>query len=166
MLAVSESLVYTKLARIILTIILSFFQLQYKIPLQIENEDVVMFWLSLRQLAIMMAWWWLAYAIFRSVEAQFSPEVAFFIVSPILILGFGIAIFRISEMTFLPTVLNYLRLSLNSRLRMWSQGTDGFSDLDIGYSFANAKKADEKQNKSLDTVMQEQTEASDRILKL
>jgi hypothetical protein len=49
---------------------------------------------------------------------------------------------------------------------MWSQGTDGFSDLDIGYSFANAKKADEKQNKSLDTVMQEQTEASDRILKL
>lgn len=69
-------------------------------------------------------------------------------------------------MTFLPTVLNYLRLSLNSRLRMWSQGTDGFSDLDIGYSFANTKKADEKQNKSLDTVMQEQTEANDRILKL
>lgn len=69
-------------------------------------------------------------------------------------------------MTFLPTILNYLRLSLNSRLRMWSQGTDGFSDLDIGYSFANAKKADEKQNKSLDAVMQEQSEASDRILKL
>lgn len=43
MLAVSESLVYTKLTRIIFIIILSFFQLQYKIPLQIENEDVVMF---------------------------------------------------------------------------------------------------------------------------
>lgn len=43
MLAVSKRLGYTNL-------------MQYKIPLQIENEDVIVAGLSLRQLAIMMIW--------------------------------------------------------------------------------------------------------------
>jgi hypothetical protein len=30
--------------------------MQYKIPVQIENEDPIMLWLSLRQLMIIMVW--------------------------------------------------------------------------------------------------------------
>lgn len=43
MLAVWTRLGYTKL-------------MQYKIPLQIENEDVIVAGLSLRQLVILMVW--------------------------------------------------------------------------------------------------------------
>jgi hypothetical protein len=32
--------------------------MQYKIPVQIENEDPIVLWLSIRQLAIIFIWWW------------------------------------------------------------------------------------------------------------
>lgn len=45
-------------------------------------------------------------------------------------------------MTFLPLFLNFLRLELNSRERLWSQGTDSYTEIDVGYvSLQNDKKA-------------------------
>lgn len=44
--------------------------MQYKIPIQIENEDPIVLGLSLRQLTIMMMWGGLAYTIFKSIEPQ------------------------------------------------------------------------------------------------
>lgn len=36
-------------------------------------------------------------------------------------------------MTFLPFILNFLRMSLNGKIRHWSQGTDSYSEFEIGY---------------------------------
>ena len=41
--------------------------MQYKIPLQIENEDIIVAGLSLRQLIIMMVWGGLAYTVFKNM---------------------------------------------------------------------------------------------------
>lgn len=107
--------------------------MQYKIPVQIENEDTIIAWLSLRQLGIMMAWGGLTYGVFRSLEGSFPPLVAIIIASPFAIIGILIALIKVSEMTFLPFFLNFLRLNLNGRERVWSQGTDSYTELDIGY---------------------------------
>jgi len=41
--------------------------MQYKIPVQIENEDPILLWLSLRQLTIVMIWFWIWYSVFKSL---------------------------------------------------------------------------------------------------
>ena len=79
--------------------------MQYKIPIQIENEDTIVLGLSLRQLGIMMVFGGIAYALFQFLESRIG----------------GIALVRIAEMTFLPLTLNFLRMSLNGKARPWSQ---------------------------------------------
>lgn len=56
-------------------------------------------------------------------------------------------------MTFLPIVLNFFRLTLNARSRVWSQGTDGFSDTEIGYIAMTSEREKAESNKSLESVM-------------
>ncbi len=41
--------------------------MQYKIPVQIENEDPILLGLSLRQLTIIMISWAIAYQTFKSL---------------------------------------------------------------------------------------------------
>jgi hypothetical protein len=140
--------------------------LQYKIPLQIENEDVIVAGLSLRQLAIIMIWWWVAYSVFKFTESRISAEVGLIFAIPLFLIWVVIALIRIAEMTFLPTVLNFFRLSLNARSRVWSQWTDGFSSADIGYSTWDVERAKEKANKSIEVAMSEREEVNEHILKL
>lgn len=106
--------------------------MQYKIPIQIENEDTIVLGLSLRQLGIMMAFGGVAYALFKSLEPKIGT-LALVLAIIIGAMGVGIALVRVSEMTFLPLMLNYLRMSLNSKERLWSQGTDSYSEFEIGY---------------------------------
>lgn len=69
-------------------------------------------------------------------------------------------------MTFLPAALNFFRLSLNARERIWSQGTDGYSDLDIGYITITNEKAKAEPNSSIDTLLENDDEINKNILKL
>ena len=50
--------------------------MQYKIPVQIENEDPIFLWLSLRQLGIIMIGWWISYSIFGSLVNSVGFEIA------------------------------------------------------------------------------------------
>ena len=115
--------------------------MQYKIPVQIENEDSIFLGLSLRQIIIFMLGGGFAYMIFKSLETGVGPEVASIPAILILIITAFVALFRNSEMTFLPFMLNMLRLNLNTNVRVWSKGTDSFSNIQVGYvsSLANAK---------------------------
>ena len=94
--------------------------MQYKIPIQIENEDTIVLGLSLRQLGIMMAFGGIAYALFQFLETRIGGIA---LVPAIIVagMGIGIALVRIAEMTFLPLTLNFLRMSLNGKARPWSQ---------------------------------------------
>lgn len=107
--------------------------MQYKIPLQIENEDEIVLWLSLRQIVIIAVYGGIAYTIFDKSHNSIWDTMALVLAIPVAIIGIVIALMRIYEMTFLPTVLNYLRLSLNGQQRQWSQWTDSYSDIDIWY---------------------------------
>ena len=115
--------------------------MQYKIPVQIENEDTIFLGLSLRQIIILMIGGGFAYMIFKSLEGGVGPEIASIPAVIIVLIAGVVALFKNAEMTFLPFMLNLLRLNLNTNVRVWSKGTDSFSDIEVGYvsSYATVK---------------------------
>lgn len=119
--------------------------MRYKIPVQIENEDTIVFWLSLRQLIIMAVGGGFGYSLFKTLSNSVDPTIALVFASPIFIITLVVALFRKSEMTFLPFVLNYLRLKLSPASRMWQSSTESFSAIEIGYvnSTGTAEKKSE-----------------------
>jgi PrgI family protein len=140
--------------------------MQYKIPIQIENEDTIVAWLSLRQLAIMMLWWWVAYGVFQKLSVSAWETVALIVALPIVALGIIIALVKVSEMTFLPTILSMIRLSLNAKSRSWSVGTDSYSDLEVWYVILPTQVKENKENQSLESRMNADEQVSEKILKL
>jgi hypothetical protein len=113
--------------------------MQYKIPVQIENEDPIMLGLSLRQLAIIMSFFWIARAIYNSLLKAFGNEVA--LIPAIMIAGMWviIAVFKYSEMRFVTFVLTFIRYKVNIDTRRWMKWVDSFSALDIWYIMENKK---------------------------
>lgn len=107
--------------------------MQYKIPVQVENEDKIFLNLSLRQLAILMVWLWIAYYLFKNLEKNLWWTVAVFPSWVIAFITIWIALFRNSEMTFLPFMLNLIRLKLNVWTRVWSKWTTSYSKMEIWY---------------------------------
>ncbi len=93
----------------------------------------------------------IGYSIFKKLEPAVGTEAALIPAIFFAAMGVIIALFRNSEMTFLPFILNLIRLQLNVGTRAWSKGTDSYSTfVDIGFvtSFANAKTKVETKNSS------------------
>lgn len=122
--------------------------MQYKIPVQIENEDKIFLNLSLRQLTIIMVGGGFAYTIFKSLEPNVGASIALF--PAIIVAGIGVvvALFRHTEMTFVPFILNLIRLNLNIGNRLWSKWVDSYDSLEVGYvrAFDEVKSTGEKKN--------------------
>ena len=118
--------------------------MQYKIPVQIENEDPIVFGLSLRQLAILMIGWWIAYAIFTNLSESVWTEIAALPAIFIAIITFMIAVFRHSEMTFVPFILSLLRLKTNGQERRWEQWIDSYQPIDIWFISIETTKRNEE----------------------
>lgn len=141
--------------------------MQYKIPLQIENEDTIVFGLSLRQLGIMMAFGGVAYALYQSLQASIGG-VALIIAIPIAVIGIIIAMTKVAEMTFLPLVLNYFRMTLNGQERPWSQKTDGYTPMEIGVvveSMANPTIKHEEKS-SFDSTIRNNDDIAEKLKNL
>ena len=84
----------------------------------------------------------IGYSIFKKLEPAVGTEAALVPAIFFAAMGVIIALFRNSEMTFLPFILNLIRLQLNVGTRAWSKGTDSYSTfVDIGFvtSYANIK---------------------------
>ena len=122
--------------------------MQYKIPVQIENEDKIFLNLSLRQLTIIMVGGGFGYTIFKSLEPNIGADIALF--PAILVAGIWVvvALFRHTEMTFVPFFLNLIRLNLNVPNRSWSKWVDSYNSLEVGYvrAFEEIKSTGEKKN--------------------
>ncbi|MCD5385120.1 PrgI family protein [Candidatus Gracilibacteria bacterium] len=118
--------------------------MQYKIPVQIENEDPIVAGLSLRQLAIIMIGGSIAYSLFTSLQKSLGTEIA--LIPAIIIGGIAllIALFRYSEMTFIPFILSFIRFKTNLEERKWMKGIDSFQPIDIGYLTSSQSKKEEK----------------------
>lgn len=118
--------------------------MQYKIPVQIENEDPIFAWLSLKQLSILMIGWWIAYSIFKSLAPAVWNEIA--AIPSIIIFGisFLIAKFKVSWMTFIQFILSFIRLKSNIEERKWIKWIDSFQPIDIWHVTSNQGKKEEK----------------------
>lgn len=122
--------------------------MQYKIPVQVENEDKIFLNLSIRQLLIIMVGGGFGYSIFKSLEPNVGADIALF--PAIIVVGIWVvvALFRHTEMTFIPFLLNLLRLNLNVGNRSWSKWVDSYDSLEVGYvrAFEEVKSTGEKKN--------------------
>lgn len=138
--------------------------MQYKIPVQIENEDPILLWLSLKQLMIIMGWWAIAYWTFVSLEKYSSGEVAAIPAIIIFWITLFIALFKQYEMTFLPFILALLRFNINFKERTWRAWTDSFSPLDIWIIVQESKK--EENNIDLKNKMEKIKSLEDNLNKI
>ncbi len=118
--------------------------MQYKIPVQIENEDPILLGLSLKQLWIIMWGFWIAYGVFKSLEWSTWAEIAAIPAIFIVAVTLFVALFKQYEMTFLPFVLAILRFNINFKERFWKSGIDSFSGLDIGIIVQSDAKPEDK----------------------
>ncbi|QFR39688.1 PrgI family protein [Candidatus Gracilibacteria bacterium 28_42_T64] len=107
--------------------------MQYKIPVQIENEDPIIGPLSLRQLIIIMVGGGIAYSLFNSLAPSIGVEIAAIPSIFIVLVALMIALFKHSEMTFIPFALSLTRFHTNYKERRWVKGVDSFQPIDIGY---------------------------------
>lgn len=130
--------------------------MQYKIPVQIENEDPIFLGLSLRQLAIIMVGFWIAYGIFQTLAPRAGGEIALIPSWIIWAITVAVAIFKAYEMTFVPFVLSIIRLNIFPRQRFWQNGIDSFQSLDVWFVTSDEEKKKENidmQNK-IDTMQE------------
>ena len=107
--------------------------MQYKIPVQIENEDPIFLWLWLKQLAIIMIGWGIGFTLFDNLQYSLWKEIAAIPSGLIFVISVVIAVFKHSEMTFVPFFLAILRNSINPSQRRWDKWIDSFQPLDIWY---------------------------------
>ena len=138
--------------------------MQYKIPVQIENEDPIMLWLSLRQLMIIMVWFWIAYGTFKKLEVSLWAEIGLIPTIIIIIFTLVVALFKNSEMTFVPFVLSFIRYKLNLNQSIWKQWVDSFEPMDIWYVPQN--EAVKKDNIDFQTKMDKIKEMEEKIKKI
>ncbi len=117
--------------------------MQYKIPVQIENEDPILLWLSLRQLVIVMVWFWIWYSIFKSLIPLWT-EIAAIPAITIATIWVIIAIFKYSEMTFIQFILSFIRYKVNLDNRKWVKWVDSSSLMDIWFITNQENKIDNK----------------------
>ena len=118
--------------------------MQYKIPVQIENEDPIFLWLGLKQLMVIMIGWWIAFVLFDNLRLTIPKEIAAIPSVIIFLITVLIAVFKHSEMTFIPFFLNLLRGMINPSERKWDKWVDSFQAIDIGYTVNYAWKKEDK----------------------
>ncbi|MDQ1344315.1 MAG: hypothetical protein QG650_1035, partial [Patescibacteria group bacterium] len=88
----------------------------------------------------------IGYAIFKKLEPSVGTQAALIPCLFFAVLSIVIALFKNSEMTFLPFMLNFIRMQLNVGTRAWHKGADSYSTfVDVGFvtSYANAKGKNE-----------------------
>ena len=107
--------------------------MQYKIPVQIENEDPIFLWLGLKQLMVIMVGWWIAFVLFDNLRLTIPKEIAAIPAIIVFLITVLVAVFKHSEMTFIPFFLNLLRWMINPSERKWDKWVDSFQPIDIGH---------------------------------
>ena len=128
--------------------------MQYKIPVQIENEDPIFLGLSLRQLMILMIGFGIAYMIFKNLAPQTGNEIAFLPSGIIAGITVMIAIFKYNEMTFVPFILSLIRFNIFPKERYWQNTIDSYQPIDIGFLSHIEEKRQENidMEKKIDTI--------------
>ena len=107
--------------------------MQYKIPVQIENEDPILLGLSLKDLIIVMIGAGIGYVIFTSLWPKVGWSIALIPALIPFIISVAIVKFNIAGMKFMTFIFALLRSIINPKNRMWYNGVDSFQPIDIGF---------------------------------
>jgi len=121
--------------------------MQYKIPVQIENEDPIFLGLSLKQLGILIFGWAISYMVFKWLAPNIWNQVAAIPAILIFIFTLVVILFRHSWMTFIPFVLNFIRQKTNSDPKIWAKWIDSFEPIEVWYTI----QEEVKKKASIDT---------------
>ncbi len=116
--------------------------MQYKIPVQIENEDPIMLGLSLRQLIIILVGGSIWYTIFNGLAPQTGAELAALPAIFIFLIFVMVAVFKNHEMTFIPFILSLIKFKVNYSERKWQNNVDNYSPADIWFVSQVSAKAE------------------------
>ena len=138
--------------------------MQYKIPVQIETADRIIFWLSLKQLAILLVWGWIAYQVWQSLTQKFWLEVSLIPTWFIVVLTLLIVFFKRAQMTFLPFILSAIRYNVNLKERMFVKGIDSFQPIDIGFVASSTWK--KEKDIDFDSKIDKITKLEDQLKKI
>ena len=138
--------------------------MQYKIPVQIENEDPIMLGLSLRQIIIILIGGTIGYSIFNGLAPNVGPEVAALPGIFITVLFVIIAIFKNHEMTFVPFILSLIRYKINYPDRKWQKWDDSISAFNIWYITQTETKT--KESVDFESKMHKIKHIDDKLEKL
>ena len=138
--------------------------MQYKIPVQIENEDPIFLWLSLKKIIIIMVSFWIATSLYKGLVPVFWKKIS--LIPAWIIWGFWffIAVFKYSEMTFVSFILSLLRLNINWKQRSWNKGVDSFEPIEIGYLKNIDSKIEKKVN--IETKLEKLKKLEEKINKI
>jgi hypothetical protein len=118
--------------------------MQYKIPVQIENDDPILLWFSLKDLTIIMIGWGIGYMIFNSLWPKVWAEVAFIPAIIPIITAVIVVKFNIAGMRFITFLLSALRFNINPKERIWFNTVDSYQPIDIGFLSNIEVKQEEK----------------------
>lgn len=138
--------------------------MQYKIPVQIETADRIIFWLSLKQLWILLVGWWIAYKVWVSLTQKFWIEVSLLPTGFIVVITLLIVFFKRAQMTFLPFILSAIRFNVNLKERMFVKGIDSFQPIDIGFVASNTSKREK--DIDFDSKIDKITKLEDQLKKI
>lgn len=118
--------------------------MQYKIPVQIENEDPILLGFSLKDLTIIMIGGGIGYTIFNSLAPKAGAEVAFVPAIIPVVIAVIIAKFNVAGMRFITFILSAIRFNINPKERMWFNSVDSYQPIDIGFLSNIQEKKEEK----------------------
>ncbi len=121
-----------------------------KVPQNVEREDQILPFLTIRQLVIMAIWWWVSYIIFSILSKMFyialwGPVVLF----PLIIAGL-IAYITINGITFSKWILLIIEHTLTSKKRIWDNSYSIENEMKaiVFPSINSSTKKSEKENKN------------------
>lgn len=105
--------------------------MKFKVPQNVEIEDKIIAFVSLRQLFILMGGGGVAYIIYI-VSVDRFPLTAYIVpVSVVIILTVLIAFFKIDNITFLKAITLFLEGIINPNKRIWQHYTSLPDHLDL-----------------------------------
>lgn len=138
--------------------------MQYKIPVQIENEDPIFLGLSLRQLTVIMVGFAMAYGIFQTLAPNTGGEIALLPSGIVAAITVAVAIFKYNEMTFIPFVLSLIRVNIFPRERSWQNTVDSFQPMDIG--FLSSEQVKKSENIDMQWKIDTMSELQEKLKKI
>ena len=138
--------------------------MQYKIPVQIENDDPIIWPFSLKHLIILIIGWAISYMIYNWLAPWIWWEIAAIPAIFIFLIFLMIVLFKHSEMTFVPFILNLIRLNLNSDPKIWSKWVDSYEPIEIWYVSQEIEK--KKNSVNTENKIKQIEELKDKINKI